>query len=461
MPGPNPTFAQAWAQLGTVIRVAEEIENFGNANTPNLLDMIDGVTTAVDGVYSPQVLGVLDRLVRQPIAGTLSKQSLQQLFRPALYEIARVIAAPEMGGARPSISDGMLIRRIREYMEAQGTDETILSRGMTLDTSGTISGTGTGVISRLTVDRFGYALECTGGEDKVFVCDKDQTSSGIRQHAEEFRLDFEPAWQDPLYWTGSGNRNRRLACVHAASPPGLLVNPSFDRPGGITDDTSPSSTTAITGWTIAGAAANLKMRSAAGYTYRGYPGAPSTMYGIEFEADDTISQTLRTEQPGKGFDRRIPIYAQVAVKRLNNATGNITIHLGGQSTTVTIGSLTNNAWNVVRLAVGTKNWYDNFREDALDVKIVVDTLATGTVVIDDVIVAPFTNLDGTWWIAVGSDTSFLLRDTVTFSDADGGTRALYSYWLWRAWEDEIAVLTEAMGWFPSAGSGSNTIAEPS
>lgn len=461
MPGPNPTFAEAWGQLGKAVRLAEEIENFGNSNTPNVLDMIDGATTAIDGVYSPLSLGAIDQLVRRPIAGTLTKTVLQAMFRPCLWEIGRVIGAPEIGGERPTITDGMLIRRIREYMEAQGPDQTILSRGMTLDTSGSISGTGTGAINRLTVDRFGYALECTGPEDKIFVCDVDQTTQGGQQHAEAFRLDFETAWKDPLYWTGSGNKGRRLACTHALSAPGWLKNPSFEQPGGITDDTSPSSTTAITGWTINGAAANLKMRSAAGFYYRGYPGAPSTLYGIEFEADDAIYQTIRTAQPGKGFDRRVPIYAQVAVKRLDNATGNITIAVGGQSTTVTIGSLTNNAWNVVRLAVGTKSWYDNQREDAFDVRITVDTLATGTVVIDDVILAPYQNLDGTWYCAVGSDTAFLLRDTVTFNDTDGGTRALFSYWLWRAWEDEIAVLTEAMGWFPSAGSGSNTIAEPS
>jgi hypothetical protein len=459
MPGPNPTFAETWAQLGKAILYINAIELRGWSTTPNLLDAKDALITSLDGVHTPKALPVLERLVQAPIAGVLSKQTLQQVFRPFLWELGRVISAPEMAAGRAP-SDGMLIRRIRDYMVAQGPDETILSRGMTIDSSGTTTGTGDGVINRLTVDRYNYALECTGGEAKTFVCDKDQTTQGTRQHEEEFRLDFAPAWEDSLYWTGSGPRNARLKCLHAASS-GILRNPSFDLPGGVSDDTAPTSTTAISGWTIASAAANFKLRSAAGYTYRGYPGAPSTQYGLQFVGNDTIAQILRTEQPGRGFDQRVPVYAQVAYQRKGSATGNLNLHVGSQSSTAVIGSATNDAWAILRLALGTKCWYDNFREDALDIKLVVDSLATGTVVVDDVIVAPMSMLDGTWWAAVGGAASFLLGDQVAFTDADGGTRALHSYWLWRAWEHELAVLAEAMGWFPSAGSGSNTIAQPS
>lgn len=455
MPGPNPNFASCWSQLGTVVNVANAIELFGNANTPNYLDLEDALTVALDGEFTPNALPILRQAVRQPLAGTIAAPTLRRLFYPFLQEMSRVIGAPELK-AGGQISEADALKRIRQYME--DNSQSLNSRGMTIDTSAAGSVTGTGAIHRLTVDKDNNVLECIGAESKVFYCDKDQTS-GARKHAEEFEFRFADAEQDALYWTGTGG-TKRVTSLNCRSG-NLLVNPSFEQ-GATADNTALSSLTQLTGWTVAGTASNVKTHSNATRVYRGYPGEPSTLYGIEFVADDTIAQVLRVANPGAQFDPRVPYFCQVAWHKRSSATGNLNLHVGSQTVTVDISTGTNDTFAPLVLTIGTKNWYDTFKEGDLDIKIVVDTLATGTVVVDDVVLAPMTNLDGTWWAVVGGATPWIRGDTLSFTgDADGGTRAKLSYWLWRAYGNDTALLTEMRGWFPTDNGGSETIADPS
>lgn len=451
MAGPNPTFAQVWTQFGYVVKIVDQLQKFGSANTPNYLDMEDTLISALDGEFTPASLVVLRSLIRNALSGGLTRANLRTLFRPFVLEMLRAIGSSELT-ANGNVSDAVAWREVRAYMETNA--QLLKSRNMTFDTSATGSVTGTGAISRLTVDKDSNNLECTGAESKTFLCDRDQ-NSGAQKHAEEFEFQFGDADTTGLQWVGTGG-TRRITSLHARSA-SLLVNPSFEQ-GATANNTALTSTGQLTGWDVT-TAANLKTYSAAAYTYRGYPGQPTTLYGVEFVADDTLIQVVKNENPGAQFNPDTPYHFQIAWQRKSSATGNLTIHLGSQSTTVAIGTGTNDQWNVLQLDLDSSRFYDNFKENDLDVKIEVASLATGTVVVDDVVLAPMVNLDGTWWAVTGGATPWIKGDTRVFSGDSEGTATILNYWLWRAYGD---LVVDIRGWFPSTTTASSiVIADPS
>ena len=452
MPGSDVTFANAFAQLGLVAKVVDNHQKYGSANTPNLLDMVDALTTTIDGEFTPGLPNLVRQRLLAPVAGGITRDTLRALFRLPALELLRAIGSnaltPDL-----SVSDVVAWREIRQYMEDNA--QLIKSRSMTFDTSAAGSTTGTGAVSRLTVDKDSNNLECTGAETKVFYCDLDQ-NNGRQKHAEGFEFRFSDAEPSGLQWIGTGGV-LRVDSLHAKSS-SILVNPSFET-GALTTNTALASTGQITGWDVT-TAANWKTRSTAGYVYRGFPPltASSTFWSLECTASDQIAQVVKLENPGASFNPDTPYHFQVAWQRKASATGTLTIHLGSQSTQVDISTGVNDAWNVLQLDLDSSRYYDNFKEGDLDVKIVVATLATGTVVIDDVVLAPMTNLDGTWWALTGGATPWLKGDTLTFSgDAQGATTVL-NYWLWRAYGNDVAGMR---GWFPSTATASSiVIAEP-
>jgi hypothetical protein len=453
MPGSDVTFANAFAQFGKVAKIVDEVQKFGSANTPNLLDMLDGLTTILDGEFTPSMPDRVRRAVLGPVAGGLTRSTLRQMFRPAILEMLRAIGSSALT-PDASVSDAIALREIRQYMEDNA--QLIKSRNMTFDTSAAGSTTGTGAISRLTVDKDSNNLECTGAESKVFYCDVDQNSPGGQKHNEEFEFRFSDADPTGLQWVGTGGVTR-IRSLHAKSH-NLLVNPSFET-GALSDGTALASMGQLTGWDVA-TAANWKTRSSAAYVYRGFAPAPAsvTFWGLECIASDSIAQVVKNENPGAQFSRETPYHAQVAWQRRGSATGTLTFHLGSQSVAVDISTGVNDAWNVLQIPLTSARYYDNFKEADLDVKVVVSSLATGTVVIDDVVIAPMTNLDGTWWAVTGGATPWMLGDTLTFSGDSQGTATILAYWLWRAYGDLVVAMR---GWFPSTTTASSiVIAEP-
>jgi hypothetical protein len=451
MAGSDVTFSGAFSQFGKAILVLDGLQAFGSSSTPNYLDMEDALTTILDGEFTPDALPILRQAVRDGLASSLKKEKLRAIFRPFLRELCRAIGTPELlaGG---QISDTAALRSIRQYMEDNA--QLLKSRAMTFDVTATGTTTGTGAFSRLTVDKDANNLECTGAEVKTFRCVKDQ-NSGSQKHAEEFELEFADADASGLQWIGTGGV-KPYTSLHARSG-GLLVNPSFET-GALTNNLALATTGQLTGWDVA-TAASWKTYSSAAYVYRGFPGQPSTLWGLECIASDSIIQVLKAENPGATFNPDTPYHLQIAWQRKASATGNLTIHLGGQSTTVAIGTGVNDAWNVLQLDLDSSRFYDNFKEDLLDIKIVVDTLAVGTVVIDDVVLAPMSNLDGTWWAGTGGATPWLKGDLRIFSGDTQGAATKLNYWLWRAYGD---LVTDIRGWFPSTTTPSSiVITEPS
>ena len=454
MAGSDVTFANCWVQLGLAAKIFNWLDLEANASTPNYEAMEDALTTALDGLFTPGILGVVRSRVRASLQQALAVETLREAFQPAFLDMLRAIGSTELGDGG-AIDLGRALGAIRQYMVTNA--QTINSRGMTLDVAGATTATGTGAVYRCIVDQDGKTLECTGAEDKTFYCTKDQNTRGGTKHAETFEFRTEDAAVDRLQWVGSG-RVTEIKSLNAKSG-GLVVNPSFES-GAVADDTALTTNGQINGWDVT-TAARWKTRSAAGYTYRGYQNDQGvTHYGLECIVSDQIVQVLKAENQGATFREGVPYRCQIAWMRKASSTGTLTLHLGAVSKAVDISTGVNDAWNILAIDLDEDAYLKAFNQDALSVKAVVSTLATGTVVIDDFVLDEMENLDGTWWCVVGGATPWKRRDTILFdADADG-TRAILSYWLWRAYGDDLALLVAMGGWFPTLNDGNETITDP-
>lgn len=440
MAGSDADFNSCWTQFGLRAKLLNELEKYGNANTPNVLTMIDAIVTGTDGEFTPKTLDVVFAH-RNALASLLTPAAVRAMLSGPLIEMGRVIGSPQVArGRTPNMV--ALLRDIREHMVANTLDINV--SGQTLDTSFTTAGTGNGTWVRLNVDKDGEPFT-VGADTITFECIQDQLS-GAREHQEVWECRGTDQGDD-LQIGGLGPLGN-LITLNASNQ--LLQNASFDN-GTHTDTSALAATTSVTGWTVT-TAANWTSQTAAAANYRDYPGAPSTTYGLQNTADDAIWQTIKDQRPGSNF-RDVPHVAGVRWKRLSSATGTLTLTLGSQTATATIGSATNDQWNTLIIPTSTTDteaYYDNWAAQDAKFMVSTTTLATGTIYIDDCFLAPMTRLGETWFAYVGGSTPALRGATSIVTDTDG-TRGINAYWLWRGWG--------ADGWLPT--DGTPTQADPS
>ena len=216
----------------------------------------------------------------------------------------------------------------------------------------------------------------------------------------------------------------------------LLINPSFSDYSG-----TAAVPTEITGWTP-GTIGDFDIDTTNYYRAATLEATPAALV---FTATDNISQALSVK--GTTLDPFTPYYLQLAYNRqVNGDAGTLEIHLGAQSSSVVLAAQT--GWNILRLAIGTKNWFKNFNENSLDVNIIWTRTGGTGLLIDDVVFAPYTNYDGAWVCPVGGATPFLRRDIGTFTDTETG--AIIARWIWRAFGRYL----------PGASGGAETEADP-
>ena len=446
MAGSNVTFAAIWTQLGLAItKVVNETEKYGSSNSPNVYDMEDAVVTGLDGEFTPAAVNFV-RSIRSALAPTITQARLRAALQPFWDEMSRAI------GSQLNAPTGLQqVAELIDYMSVTSSDS-LNSRGMTLNAVGSITGTGNGTINRLTVDKHWNTLECVSAEAKRARVISDQNQA--QEHAEVWEFKGAPAERDALFFAGSGI-NAPMSTANAQTSQRWAQNPSFEANDGTNDGDVPGSTTAVTGWTLSATAA-FQLATGASKVYRGYPGEPSTLWSLEFVDNGNADQIVQDQQPGTRWEPNTPYYCQIAWNRQTTADGTLTLELGSQTASVAVTSGTNGVWNILRIAVGTKNWYSNFQEADLNVKVTLASNTTGSVLVDDLIVAPYQLMDGTYYLPVGGSTAFLRDDLFSWSDTDGGTRAINSYWLWRAFGGPV------LGrWFPTNNAAAETIADPS
>lgn len=420
---PSPTVAECFTQAGLALKFLNEVERLGHTLTPNLADIEDALVAAIEGEFTPSLVAAIRRARAQVHAAATSPDAAAAVWAPVIADALRT------AGLTPQADPVAMLADLRRYMAEAPIH--IKARDITYGSPSAGSNTGNGSLLRCTVDKFGYPLP-TGPEAKRARVEEDATggTGSVRPYGESLVLYGSPPARDNLAAFAGSGFAVAIPSLHPLSAR-LIRNPGFDTSPVSSDDTSPSSTTAISGWVIGNSASNIKMRSSGALQFGGYPGEPATKWSVEFEASDSLAQTIAEESPGVAFSRDVPYVVAVRWKRLASATGNLTLALGTSSTTATIGSATNDQWNLLYLPLTEDVYYEQFKESSLDLTITVASLATGTVVVDHVVVAPMALVDGTFYAAVSGSTPWLVGDSYTWTDSEAG-RAILAFWLWIA-----------------------------
>ncbi|HYE91763.1 MAG TPA: hypothetical protein VEA38_12115 [Terriglobales bacterium] len=438
------TFAQSITQLKAVVDLLDETEKYGASAGTNFTSLLATLDAAALYDYGDRVRDAA-RAMRATLAATLTTSAVQAILSPALDDVAAAINAPERGDV-PAI-----LFRLREYMLAQTPDETLNSREFTHGSQTSVgSPVGNGIINRLTVDEDGYPLEGSHSETKTFEIVADQGQ--VDKHEEEFEVRGAKPEPSILKLVGSGIL-RTLKAISARNSEEVLVNPDFTQFSGTAPTAStPTAFTTVndlTGW-VADSITGLSMQ--VDRVYRSLVStASANRMALNIAGNRTLTQTIETQRRAR-LETGAPYYVQLAVYRKDTATGTLTIHWGSQSQAFTIGSLNNNAWNICRLDLDKDLFYKNFKQDTMTVKIVVASLATGTVDVQNWTCGRMTFIDGLWYAAVGGSTPWMRADKYTFADTQNATRGVLSYWL--------TLRTGIRFSLPSVTGGTETIGDP-
>jgi hypothetical protein len=309
-------------------------------------------------------------------------------------------------------------------------------------------------MSRLTVDENDYDLEACTIETKKFICVSDQ-NTGTEEQAELFQcMGQQPSLDSLLLHEeasenvqrfGSGESSSvQIRSHHAGSGAGgsLLTNSSFS-------DYASGGDPKFTGWTEDSGESNIE-QDTTNY-YRSHPGA-STDGSLKASGDFKISQPVEDMQVRR-LDPNTPYFLRLMYNRqTGSGDGTLAISLGSQSTNVTLDAQT--GWNELLLPVGQNSWFKNFNEDPLDVEIQLSSWSEGYVLIDDVILAPFDFIDGTYWFLRGNNTShtpWLVDDFMSYTDTGGApTTGKIQWWNW----------ISGLGYLPHT-TGTPTFTDPS
>lgn len=428
-----PTLAEVEAVVGDLFRMVEEFDQYCNTNTEKF--------TNGSGSHEAEFLSNLTPADGVPFNTQAIMVEAVERFRRGLdsqYDIARSLIDTGLRtwadfAQFPESSPEKILDRLYTYFI--DNSYSVLTRAITFGTPAAGSPiTGDGILNRLTVDENSKDIESGHLDSKVCRCIRDQ-GSGASKHEEVFEIRGEDRLRDRLIVDGSG-LVKTIRAISARDSLSYIQNPSFERFSGTA--ATPTDITGWTGWTTQ----NLSDFVMSTSTYRDYPGAPSTDYSLQWTAT-TGSTSVEVNQDLKNQNvsirANVPLYVQMAVyKNGTSANGAVTLDLGGAAqASVNLSAMNDNAWNIVRATTGTTaggnsdNWYKNHKQTgALNVDIGANNVDVGQILrFDDVIIAPYTEFDGTWYALVGGATKHVRDDEYTWSDT--ATESIIQKWIAR------------------------------
>ena len=432
-----PTQAQVQTLISSQVGLLQNLfsKNTWNADTETMRGDIQDAFG-----YSPQIEDAVasTRAILSSALGTSAA-----ILTPGLLEYAKLADTGPAPDKTPwAFTDPQaIITRLARFMNDDS--ESVVSRDVTFGDPGASPGgsnVGGGTILQVTVDADGYAIESVpDDEDIKALCISDRNSGSPIQE-ELFEFQGGAAAIDNLAHEGSG-RVQTIKAVSAADSTAFIDNPSF------TDFSGTAGTpTAITGWAVTSDIANLEMDTT---VYRSFSGEGSTPYSLKFKAADTVTQTF--SDLGTTFTTDQPYLVQVAYNTEGNVSvGDLKITIGNSTKTITLDGVAS-GWNVAQIALTASSWLRSF--DKNDAVFSLQTLGSfsGSVLVDDVTIAPMTRWNtGQYYSVVGDATPFLIDDEFKWNVACNPTTAgLVNLWMY-----------EAFGrYLPS--SGSPTWADPS
>ena len=455
----TPTETEVQTQWRDGVRLLEDLRGLADGTLAGAGNTFDTIIQNLEGDYIPPAHAALVQSIRNSMSGLLSSRTALAVIEPCIREYGALI---NKGGGYRNIAQ-LKSALYEHFVENSLAVET---RAITFDTSATASNpyesgntvVGNAAMARLTVDADAQPMEACHVETKRWVCMSDQ-NSGTDAGAEVFRCMGEQASRDWLLLSGSGEQFSGIDMP--------VRNAGSDRRSGSVCNNSSFSTydSAATpkfqNWTQVTGASMLS-QDTTNY-YRTHPRA-QTNASLKITADGAtdckITQSLaqmRIRELGNA-----PYFARVMLNKTVGTAANGTFYLrvGSQEVSIALSSLGAN-WQELMLPLDANLWARNLNEASFDVELEwEDNSSTGSLLVDDLIVAPMTLVDGTYWLlrhnadgVVTPTVDHKFGDELAFTDTGGAAGiGTVQYWLWRA----------GLGYLPSAtiASGNITFADP-
>lgn len=448
----DPNFANVAEQIAFRVDIWDELEK----DTAAASGYVDVEESALNDVQGRLAQAAKDWILqdRRRIAAVLDRANVRAGLEPYLRQMAIAINAAQ-AAETAGLDD--IWEKLYDYMVANS--QTVNSAEFSYGSpSAGGSNVGTGSLVRLTEDEQGYDLEGWWPDTYTATCEEDARQTG-RAHDERFRIEGLAPASDALKRTGSGLDSGLIAGANGNVSARYVRNPSFDRFTGSAVAGAPAVPTALDAWSGYSSLSNFQ--NDLDITYRATPGA-STSASIRFLTNETLEQDLVAVN-GTRIDLDTPYYVDVAVYRRDSCDGTLTLALGGVSRAVTMTTLNDTAWNIVRLVAtpGANCWARNFNANSLTLSFVLSARTTGSLHLDDITFAPFTRIGagndtrrgrgamGTYVVFRGGATPWVAGDTYSFADTVGGTRAVNQHWF--GWGER--------GYLPHTTGGTETWAD--
>lgn len=452
-----PSEAEIQSQWKNAINVLEKTRVYADGSLVNAGGYIDVLVQSFEGDYIPISGAAFISRIRALLSSAVDRQQALAVMEPVLYEYAAILrASGTLGYGSGFQTTRDVFAALYQWLhDNTGSVETRAITYATVSASG--SNVGNAVVSRLTLDRYGYPLEACTVEKKMIKCISDQ-NSGAQKWAEAFEIAGTAAGFDGLLRgsMGSGDAARTLLRArHAGSGAGgsLLNNSSFS------DFTAAATSEKFTGWveTLTGAAVIGDVTQDTTNYYRTHPNASvngSLKISMDNAGDSVLLKQTLDDMRISRLDPNTPYFLRLMWNRsIGSGTGGtVALKLGG-NTTVTVAVAAQSGWQELVIPFTATCWLEEFGQDAFDIEVGWSAGTAGYILFDDVLFCPWDLVDGTYWLIrqnAGTPTANLIEDEYYAVDSGGapGTGVL-QYWCWVA----------GLGYLPS--NASPTIADPS
>lgn len=404
--------------IGLRIKMSNEALKFASSSSPNYVTMEDTYLLALGSDAMPEAASAAGA-TRRTLAQLLDPSVLRRDLRPLWLEYSRIKGWAET-------DDVAIIVRLFETFALTGTPVTVKNRAWTYSAVSDVgSPVGSGDVYRCVTDRFAYQVEGQlFAETKSIRCIGDE-NSGRPRHQERFLIRGEAFGRDVLDIGGTGVS----AIVDVLSSEGataqLVSNPSFEQ---VVE--SGGSLTSLSGWEVTGSLSNLASvdDDGTGNTiFQDVPGA-STSRSLQFSTNESIYQRLKDRRWTWNPD--VPLFASVALRRQSSCDGTFTLTIGGSSSSVVLAA--QSGWFLLNFPVNENAWFRQWNDDAGQIKLALASRTTGTLLVDSLVVGPYTNVAGVNYAIRGGATPFRVDDEFSTNDTCSET-GIIQKWLARTY----------------------------
>lgn len=349
---------------------------------------------------------------------------------------SQIVAFAKLAGAPQEVTDQESIDYIIQYMV--DNSQTLLTRAITHGTPTPDGGnTGNGVILRLIYDEYGYEIESGYIETKTAKIVGDQMTPGASRHNEmiEFRGEPRDLSDLSLSFGEASGLVTRFNCWSETA--GMLQNPSFSdhtHTAGVISD--------LPHWEAISSLSNFRIDDANYYRANNDVGTPAS---LRFNAVDGIQQAISTNTfiiPNRPY-----LLTFVYNRQIGSAAAGTTIRATVGSRVYTFPALagTETGWNRLYLPLDDDLYYRNWRTDQPYIKIEVTVMASGYLLIDEIIFAQMVQIDSSYYAPISGNVVFEMNDFFSWTDTSANT-AINQKWLGLGYGRS----------FPSAVGASNT-----